>query len=143
MLANVLSQAGGRPGRMCAVASGRRARANVLSQAAAMQFSLMKRSGSFKMLFSMLEEAGVNAAATAVHLIEMPDVVARPMGPLHSPVLFVCTEQMRENGTADVLIDRIPHAVVHRAEGDHFSFITKSAARISELLMRWPSSSTP
>jgi len=110
---------------------------------AAMQFSLMKRSGSFKMLFSMLEEAGVNAAATAVHLIEMPDVVARPMGPLHSPVLFVCTEQMRENGTADVLIDRIPHAVVHRAEGDHFSFITKSAARISELLMRWPSSSTP
>jgi acyl transferase domain-containing protein/NADPH:quinone reductase-like Zn-dependent oxidoreductase/acyl carrier protein len=110
---------------------------------AAMLFAVMKRSGSFKMLLDMLEEAGEDAAATAVQLIEMPDVVARPLGPLHSPVLFVCTQQMRDNGTADVLIKRIPHAVVHSADGDHFSFITKSAAVLSELMKHWPNSGTP
>jgi len=105
---------------------------------AAVQFAVMKRSGSFRMLFSLLEDAGEDAAATAVQLIEMPDAVARPMGPLKAPALFVCTQQIRENGTAAVVEQRVPHALVHRVPGDHFSFITKSAAEIAEFLRRWP-----
>jgi len=111
------------------------------SAAQAMQFAVMKRSGSFRMLFTLLEDAGEDAAAAAVRLIELPDRVAEPLGPVRAPVLFVHTEQIRENGTAGVLLERVPHATAVKVPGDHFSFITKSATQIAEAVAGWPSPS--
>ncbi|EOD10042.1 hypothetical protein EMIHUDRAFT_452783 [Emiliania huxleyi CCMP1516] len=111
------------------------------SAAQAMQFAVMKRSGSFRMLFTLLEDAGEDAAAAAVRLIELPDRVVEPLGPVRAPVLFVHTEQIRENGTAGVLLERVPHATAAKVPGDHFSFITKSATQIAEAVAGWPSPS--
>mmetsp|Transcript_43931 Transcript_43931/g.145497 ORF Transcript_43931/g.145497 Transcript_43931/m.145497 type:complete len:1528 (+) Transcript_43931:2-4585(+) len=113
------------------------------SAAAKMQFSVMKRSGSFRMLFSLLEDAGEDAAAAAVRLIELPDVGEGSLREFEGPVLFAHTEQIRENGTADVVLQRVAHATVHKVPGDHFSFITKHAAQVAELLAGWPASQVP
>jgi len=112
------------------------------SAAAKMQFSVMKRSGSFRM-FSLLEDAGEDAAAAAVRLIELPDVDDGSLREFEGPVLFAHTEQIRENGTADVVLQRVAHATVHKVPGDHFSFITKHAVQVAELLAGWPASQVP
>ena len=53
------------------------------------------------------EDLGKNAIVELMEqvdtFIELPDRVAEPLGPVRAPVLFVHTEQIRENGTAGVL----------------------------------------
>jgi len=108
------------------------------SEHAATRFAAIRRGGYFEMLFSMLQDAGEDAAATSVRLIEMPDTVVRRLGLLESPVLVVSTQYVGKN-TLPILTERIPQADVHHVAGDHFSFVTKNAEEVAEALSQWPS----
>jgi len=113
-----------------------------LSENAAMRAAAIKR---FEILFAMLQDAGEEAAAASVQLIEMPDTVVRRLGPLKSPVLVVSTQFIGKTALP-ILAERIPHAHVHHQTGDHFSFMTNNAAEVAEALSQWPSdrqSNTP
>jgi 3-oxoacyl-(acyl-carrier-protein) synthase/thioesterase domain-containing protein len=108
--------------------------AGTTSDAAHSTFEL---AGRMQMLFSALEAAGADASHAAVRLIEMPDVIARPLGPIHSPVLLVHTKNYRDSGALEVTTQLIPNLTVHEHDGEHFSFITKGAEDVARVLSRW------
>jgi 3-oxoacyl-(acyl-carrier-protein) synthase/acyl carrier protein len=93
--------------------------------------------GRMQMLFNMLEDAGAEATHTVVQLIEMPDIISRPLGPIQSPVLLIHTKSYRDNGNLDVTTKLIPHLTVHQHEGKHFSFLLTGAEDVARAISRW------
>lgn len=90
-----------------------------------------------EVVLEMLEGAGKEACAAAARLLEMPDVAVMPISPPQCPTLLIHTAAYRERGVRTVATRLLPQSVVHELAGTHFSFITKSALDVADLVADW------
>ena len=90
------------------------------------------------MVLKLLDSFGPDACAAAARLLELPDTIVQPLGPLRCPVLLIYTQRYRDNGALAITTKLLPQATVHEHAGQHFTFITKHSAEVGLMIRCWP-----